>query len=271
MVVRNPRMGVGTSVAALLLLGAAFAPWIAGISPQKVDFSASLQSPSLHHIAGTDLTGRDLFSRTVFGSRIAFAVGAFTLLITTTIGLLFGTIAGYTGGRTDQAIMRVADAMLAFPPLILMVVIAGAIGPGITNVIIAIGLTFSPITARVVRAEVIRTKALPFVESARTVGAGDICIALRHIIPNAVSPLIVLASSQTAAAILAEAGVSYLGLGVRPPTPSWGAMMFDGQRYFLQSPWVLLVPGLAASIAILGLNLLGDGLRDALDPRMRTR
>ncbi|MDQ2785475.1 MAG: ABC transporter permease, partial [Chloroflexota bacterium] len=223
--------------------------------------------PSLAHPFGMDEVGRDMLSRTIYGARIAMLVGLAATGLSLVIGVLIGAVAGYFGGFVDALLSRIVDALIAFPLLVLLIAIAAALGPSLRNVILIIGATVWGQYARVVRAEVLSLREREFVTAARTVGATDSRIIIRHIIPNVLGPIIVLASLSVAGIILLEAALSFLGLGVQPPTPSWGSMLSAGRTYILTYPHIAFFPGLAIVVTVLGFNLLGDGLRDALDPR----
>jgi len=267
---RNPRMIVGGTIVLAWLFVAAFAPFIAPYDPIKVNVIDSLQAPSWTHWLGTDDLGRDVFSRVLWGSRISLSVG----LISVTIGLLVGTslglAAGYLGGKFDLLIMRGIDALLAFPALILAIAITSALGPQIQNAMIAIGIVAIPAYARLTRGQVLAVRAREFIVAARTIGASPLRIVLRHIFPNVMNALIVQATLSTAFAILAEAALSFLGLGPQPPYPSWGQDINYSQRYLPNLKWWMSVgPGIAIFTAVFAFNFLGDALRDALDPRLR--
>ena len=265
------------SAAALIVIGlmvlmAIFAPWIAPHKPDAVDFTAVLEGPSGDHLLGTDNLGRDVLSRTIYGARVSLQVGIIAVSIALIIGTLLGLVAGYLNGSfIDSLIMRCMDALLAFPTLVLALAITAALGPSLTNVMIAVRVVGIPAYARLIRGQVLSVGQREYVEAARTVGVSDARIVWRHILPNVTAPLIVQASIGVAFAILAEASLSFLGLGVQPPTPSWGGMLSVGKDYLQYAAWMAIVPGAAIFLVVLAFNFLGDGIRDALDPYLRHR
>lgn len=250
-------------IALLAILSPLFAPY----DPYAIETSTRGAAPSLAHPFGIDEVGRDMLSRVIYGSRVAMIVGLSATGISLVIGVMVGAIAGYFGGFVDALLMRIVDALTAFPLLVLLIAMAAALGPSLRNVVLIIGITVWGQYARVVRAEVLSLREREFVTAARTVGASDRRIIVRHILPNVLGPIIVLASLSVAGIILLESALSFLGLGTQPPTPSWGSMLAAGRTYILTYPHIALFPGLAIVITVLGFNLLGDGLRDALDPR----
>lgn len=256
---------------AALLLGVVLAvvllPLLLDLQPNRSQMRLRLQAPRLDILFGTDSFGRDLFARVVVGAQISLVVGFVTVLITGVFGTLIGLLAGYVR-RIDNLIMRVMDALMAFPAVLLAIGIAAALGPSLLNVMIALGITYTPRTARIVRSSVLVVRELDYVEAARAAGAGHLRLVFGHILPNCMSPLLVQLTFIFAYAILAEAALSFLGVGPPPPTPTWGAIIADGRSLIREAPWICLFPGLAISATVLGLNLIGDGLRDALDPRM---
>ena len=267
---RNPRMIVGGLIVVAWMLAALFAPVVAPYDPIQVDVTQSLEPPSPQHWLGTDDLGRDVLSRVIWGARVSLSVG----LISVSIGLLCGTslglAAGYLGGKFDLFAMRAIDALLAFPALILAIGITSALGPQIQNAMIAIGIVAIPAYARLTRGQVLAVRARDFIVAARTIGASPLRIVLRHILPNVMNALIVQATLSTAFAILAEAALSFLGLGPQPPYPSWGQDINYSQRYLANLKWWMSVgPGIAIFTAVFAFNFLGDALRDALDPRLR--
>lgn len=254
----------------MLLLTAVFAPALAPYDPIQVVPSRSLQPPSAQHWFGTDDLGRDVFSRVVWGSRVSLSVGAISVSIGFLVGVTVGLLAGYFGGAVDLVAMRVIDALLAFPALVLAIAITAALGPQIQYAMIAIGVVAIPAYARLTRGQVLSVRELDFVTAARTIGAPPLRIVVRHIFPNVTNPLIVQATLATAFAILAEATLSFLGLGSQPPNPSWGSDINYSQRYLANQMWWMSAgPGLAIFLAVFSFNFLGDALRDALDPRLR--
>jgi peptide/nickel transport system permease protein len=267
---RNPRMIVGGFIVLAWLFIAAFAPIIAPFDPIKVNVIDSLQPPNATHWLGTDDLGRDVFSRVLWGSRISLSVGLISVSIGLLVGTSLGLAAGYLGGKFDLIIMRGIDALLAFPALILAIAITSALGPQIQNAMIAIGIVAIPAYARLTRGQVLAVRAREFIVAARTIGCSPLRIVMRHILPNVMNALIVQATLSTAFAILAEAALSFLGLGPQPPYPSWGQDINYSQRYLANLKWWMSVgPGIAIFTAVFAFNFLGDALRDALDPRLR--
>ncbi len=266
--VRRPGALVGAAVVLLFVVTALVAPVIAPYAPDEVT-RARREAPSASHLFGTDELGRDVFSRVVFGARVSLRVGLVSIGIALTGGILLGVVAGYFGGWTDALIMRAMDIMLAFPGILLAIAIVAILGPSLFNVMIAVGIEAIPVYARTARASTLSVKEQEYVAGARSMGAGHGRILLRHILPNIIAPLIVLATIGVAGSILAAAGLSYIGLGAQPPTPEWGAMLNSSRTYLRDSWWMATFPGLAIMLVVLGLNLFGDGLRDILDPRLR--
>jgi peptide/nickel transport system permease protein len=260
---------VGLIVIALLILVAIFAPVLAPQSPTDQSFIDKLQGPSSAHWMGTDEFGRDILSRVIYGSRVALRVGLLPVVIALLIGVTAGLAAGYYGGPTDQVLMRLADILLAFPWLLLAIGIVAILGPGINNVIIAVAIIYIPAFARIVRASVLSIKSREYVEAARVIGLRDTRIIARHILRNAWAPIIVLATLSIGQAIIYAAGLSFIGLGTQPPAADWGVMLKSGHEFLRDSPWLGIFPGLAILVTVLAFNLFGDGLRDALDPRIR--
>ena len=262
------------AVAALVLLGlvfmALFAELIAPYGPLEQDYRAVLTAPTRDHIMGTDNLGRDIWSRIIHGSRISLAVGIGAVTIGTFMGMCVGLASGYAGRTFDLVTQRVMDAWLAFPGLIFVLTIIAALGPGLKQTIFAIGIGFIPATSRIVRSSVLSLKERDYVEAARTIGAGNVRIASRHILPNLMPTVIILSSISMAGAVLAEATLSFLGVGVPPPAPAWGSMLSGTARvYFLSAPWFAIWPGVFISLTVLSWNLAGDAVRDILDPRLR--
>ena len=266
---RNRLALAGLWVVLVIVAVAAFAPWIAPHSPIKPDFFNTLKAPASGHLMGTDDLGRDVLSRVIFGTRISLLAGVISVGIAVLIGLPLGLISGFYRGRMDDVLMRVTDAMLSFPFLVLALALVAVLGAGLDRAMIAIGIVFMPAFIRLSRGQVLSEREANYVEAARALGAGDGRIIWKHILPNILSPMLVQASLSTAAAITAEATLSFLGLGTQPPTPSWGSMLNFAQAYLSTAPWMAVYPGLAIFITVLALNLLGDGLREALDPRLR--
>ncbi|MCL2839797.1 MAG: ABC transporter permease [Defluviitaleaceae bacterium] len=273
---RNPIALVGMGIIILQILLAVFADVIApgdGWSPgfNMQDWGNSRQFPSAENWFGTDHLGRDVFNRIVHGSRISLQVGAVVVSISMIIGVTLGAVAGFFGGVADNIIMRIIDIILAVPNILLAIAISAALGPSLVNVMIAVGVGAIPAYARQVRAQVVSLREQEFVEAARSIGASNFRLIRRHIMPNAMSPIIIEATMGFATAIAVAAALSFIGLGLEPPTPEWGAMLSDGRRYMLAGYWhMTLFPGLAIAFVIFGINMMGDGLRDALDPKLRS-
>jgi len=266
---RNRLALAGLVVLAAVVAAALLAPWLAPAPPFRTDFNNLLRPPGPGHPLGTDDLGRDLLSRVIFGARTSLAAGVISVGIAVAAGLPLGLLAGYYGGRLDDLLMRLTDAMLSFPLLVLALAVAAVLGAGLEKAMVAIGIVFMPGVIRLARGQVLSEREQQYVEAARATGASDARILWRHILPNVLSPLLVHASLSTAAAITAEAALSFLGLGTQPPTPSWGSMLNVAQAYLGTAPWMAFWPGLAIFCTVLALNLVGDGLREALDPRLR--
>lgn len=266
---KNKLAMTGVLIIIIMTIIAIFADFIAPYDYAEQNLSSSLQFPSKSHIFGTDEFGRDIFSRLIFGSRISLAVGFIAVGIAVIIGGILGSVAGFYGGVIDNFIMRCMDVLLSIPPILLSIAILAALGPGLMNLMIATGISAIPGYARIVRASVLSIKEQEFVEAARAVGSTDIRIIIKHIIPNCLAPLMVQATLGMASAILTAAGLSFIGLGVQPPTPEWGAMLSGGRGFIRDYPYITFFPGLAIAMTIFGLNVLGDGLRDALDPKLK--
>lgn len=268
--VKRNRLAFGGGLLVLtVFIIALFAPMIAPYDPSKIDIKNILVSPSSQHLFGTDDLGRDVLSRMIWGSRVSLAVGFVAIGIATVIGILLGSISGYYGGIIDSAIMRLVDIMLSIPTIFLILVVIAILEPSIFNIMIVIGLTSWMEPARLIRAEFIAIKEREFVTAARALGASDSRIIFRHILPNGISPILVSATMGIGGAVLLESGLSFLGLGVQPPTPSWGSLLTSGKDNIEIAWWLSAFPGLAILITVLGYNLLGEGIRDALDPRQR--
>ena len=258
---------LGFAVVVFFVLLALLAPWIAPYDPVATNWSAIRGAPSAAHWFGGDELGRDVLSRIVWGARASILAGVVSVSISLALGVPIGMLAGYVGRWVDALISRITDAMLACPFLILAIALAAFLGPSLTNAMIAIGISATPVFIRLTRAQVLNAKAEDYVEAARALGNPHLRIALRHIFPNIVAPLIVQATLAIAAAVIAEASLSFLGLGQQPPAPSWGSMLNTARNYVDQAPWMAIWPGLSIFLLVLSFNLLGDGLRDALDPR----
>jgi peptide/nickel transport system permease protein len=259
---------VGVTIVALLVVCAITAPWISPYDPTRQRLLEALQPPSAEHLLGTDENGRDVLSRILYGARVSLSAGLISVSIAVCLGVISGLVSGYFGGQVDNVIMRIMDALLAFPTLVLALAITATLGPGLRNAMIAIGIVGTPIFARLTRGQVLSVREREFVEAARTLGARHGRIMLRHILPNVMAPLIVQMSLSVAVAILAEATLSFLGLGVQPPEPSWGSMVSRGKDYLDLAPWLAFAPGAAILLAVMGFNFVGDAIRDALDPRL---
>jgi peptide/nickel transport system permease protein len=260
----------GGVVLLLLVLGALFADVLAPFDPTEQIPKASLQPPSRTYLLGTDVFGRDIFSRILFGGRISLRIGLVSVGIAATSGIVLGLIAGYFGRGIDAVTMRVMDMLPALPGILLALVIVAVLGPSITNVMISVGVSVIPVFTRVVRGSVLSAREAAYVEAARVVGCPSHLILRRHLLPNIVAPVMVLATLNVAWAIIVGASLSYLGVGVQPPSPEWGAMLSDGRDYLRGQWWIATFPGLAIFVTVLSMNLVGDGLREALDPRMST-
>jgi len=259
----------GFSLVFLVFLAAILAGVLSSYDPLTMVVSDRMKSPSASHLMGTDNFGRDIFSRVLHGARLSLEVGAAVMLLTVAAGILLGLLAGYFP-RLDGPVMRVMDAMMAFPAILFGIAIMAVLGPKTVNVVIALSVVYAPRTVRIVRASVLATKQLDYVEAVRAQAAGHLRILFRHILPNCLSPLVVQATFNFAYAVLAEASLSFVGAGAPPPTPSWGNILSEGRIYMQNAPWITIFPGLAIALTVLGLNLAGDGLRDILDPRMKT-
>jgi len=266
---RDPRAWFGVAVVVLIVLLAVLAPLVSHGDPLAIDLVNQLQGPSRQHWLGTDIQGRDVWARLVYGSRISLTAGIVSQAIALTLGLTLGLTAGYKGGWVDEVVMRLADVTLAFPTLLLLIAMAAALQPSLIVVFFTIGVVGWAAMARLVRGQVLVVRQLEYVHASKALGARDTRIVLQHVLPNVVAPILIAATLGVAAAIMAEASLSFLGLGVQPPTPSWGAMIADGRdlNQLRHAPWTSVSPGIAIGAAVLGFNLLGDALRDALDPR----
>ena len=266
---RHPGGMLGFVMLATLVLLAVFAPAVAPYDPLKVDPINAMLPPSSEHWMGTDTLGRDQLSRVIFGARISLRLGIVSVGIAMSLGVLLGVLAGYLGGRVDATIMRVVDILLAFPSLVLALIAVFALGPGLTNAMIAVGISSIPAYARITRAEVLSAKENLYVQSAQALGAPAGSVMFRHILPNIIAPNIVMGALGTGSAILAGAALSFLGLGAQAPTPEWGLMLSQGRGFMSLAWWLTVFPGLGIMATVMSMNLLGDGLRDVLDPRLR--
>jgi ABC-type dipeptide/oligopeptide/nickel transport system permease subunit len=265
----DPRAWFGIGVVVLMVVAAVAAPLVARHDPIAIDLANQLRSPSATHWLGTDVQGRDVWARLVYGARVSLAAGIISQSIALTLGITLGLLAGFYGRWLDEIVMRLADVTLAFPTLLLLIAMVAALQPSLVVVFVTIGIVGWAGMARLVRGQVLVVRELEYVQAVRALGAGDFRIIARHVLPAVVAPVVIAATLGVAAAIMAESALSFLGLGVQPPTPSWGAMIADGRdlSQLRNAPWTSLFPGLAIGLAVLGFNLLGDSLRDAMDPR----
>ena len=266
---RNRGAVFGLAVLLGVVLLGGLAPVLAPFDPLAQGVGTPLQPPSLGHWAGTDSFGRDVLSRIIYGARIALVVGVVSVALAMLVGVTLGLVAGYYGGWLDVVIMRVMDGLFAFPIIILAIAMMAIMGFGVTNVIVAVAVGFVAPFARVTRGDVLAVKEEPYVEAARLAGVASPAVILRHVLPNVLAPIIVQAALRVSGAIITEAGLSFLGLGPPPPTPVWGSMIAEGRNFIVMAPHISTIPGIALMVTIVGLNLLGDGLRDTLDPRLR--
>jgi peptide/nickel transport system permease protein len=266
---RRPSSLLAAAIVGAFIAVAAGAPRLAPFDPIATDFAAVRKAPSALHRLGTDEVGRDVLSRLIWGARASLVAGLIPVAIAVTISVPLGLLSGYAGGWVDDLIMRLTDAMLAIPFLIVAIALAAFLGPSLGNAMIAIGIATLPVFVRLARGTVLAVKAEEYIEAARALGGSPPRIAFGHVLPNMLPPLLIQSSLTVAAAIIAEASLSFLGLGQQPPAPSWGSMLNSAQRYLSQAPWMALYPGLAIFVIVVALNVLGDGLRDVLDPRHR--
>jgi peptide/nickel transport system permease protein len=264
------RLGpLGVVVMIVAIAVALFAPLISPYNPLKQDLGNTLARPDRAHLMGTDNVGRDVLSRMIWGTRVSLLAGFGSVALAMVTGGLLGLLAGYAGGRTDGLVMRVMDAVLSFPPLVLALALGAVLGAGLTGVVIALGVVYTPTFARLMRGQVLTITARDYVEAARALGAPGWRVAWHHVLPNAAAPIVIQASLSVAFAILAEASLSFLGLGIQPPGASWGSMINAGRGYLQQAPWIVFWPGTALFVTVVGLNFVGDAVREALDPRLR--
>jgi peptide/nickel transport system permease protein len=269
---RKPLGALGLAIVLVIIAAGICADWIAPFDPEENDFNAMMQAPNLVHLFGTDQFGRDIFSRLVFGARTAMLVGFGAAVGGGLIGLVLGVASAYFGGWFDLGFQRVLDVLMAFPLIILALAVVSVFGSGVFNVMIAITIPLIPRCGRVVRASALAVREVPYVDAARALGFGDARIILRHMVPNVVAPFLILLSAFVGQAILAEAGLSYLGLGVQEPVAAWGLMLQgSAEDYATTAPWIAIFPGLAIVLTVLGISLFGDALRDAIDPKLRDR
>jgi peptide/nickel transport system permease protein len=269
---RNRAATVGMVILLTICLTAAFAPWVAPYDPIQIKLSMKLKPPSFEHLMGTDHFGRDVFSRMLWGGRTSLSVGLLVVGFAFVLGVPLGLASGYFGGKVDNVLMRLVDAFLTFPPLLLAVALVGLLGPDIKNVMLALGLVQAPILARMVRGSTLAVREDVYVTAARALGASPLRIVLSHLLRNMVSPIVVQLTVVFAAAVVSEASLSFLGFGTQPPAPSWGRDMSEARRFLGDAPWMFLAPTSIIAVCVLSINFMGDGLRDALDPRAwRTR
>jgi peptide/nickel transport system permease protein len=269
---RQPLGTAGLVIVLVMFAAGAMAGWIAPYDPEANDFAAMMEAPSWAHLLGTDQLGRDIFSRLVFGARTALLVGFSSAVVGGVIGLVLGVTSAYFGGWFDLVFQRVLDVLMAFPLIILALAVVAVFGTGVFNVIIAITIPLVPRCGRVVRASALAVREVPYVDAARALGFSHTRIVLRHMVPNVIAPFLILLSAFVGQAILAEASLSYLGLGVQEPVPAWGLMLQGGaEEYATTAPWIAVFPGVAIMLTVLGISLFGDALRDAIDPKLRDR
>jgi peptide/nickel transport system permease protein len=266
---RNPGAMIGAAIVAILITVAFLAPWLAPYDPFMMGAGRRLQPPSWAYPFGTDEFGRDIFSRVLHGSRLTLMVGAIAVGISLTSGLLIGMIGGYIGGWIERILMRSVDVMFSFTEILIALAAVAILGPTLKNAMIAVGVAAIPFYARIAYAQVIVEKNRPYFEAAVGAGAGHFRLTVRHLLPNVIPPLIVVATLGMSTAMLAAAGLSFLGLGAQPPLPEWGLMLSQGRDYITRAPWITTIPGVAIAVTVLGFNLLGDGIREALDPGQR--
>jgi peptide/nickel transport system permease protein len=266
---KNPIIPAGVIIILFVIFVGILAPILSTHSPRKMHPRDRRSAPSTEYLLGTDRLGRDILSRMIYGTRVSLVIGVMAVSVAMIIGVSIGLVGGYYGGKLDEVLMRLMDIIFSFPDLLLAIALIAVTGPGIENIIFVVGFVRIPRFARIVRSSVLSIKAKEYVEAARAISKSNIGIMWHHILPNCIAPLTVEASLSIATAIITESALSFLGLGVRPPIPSWGQMIADGRSELFTAPWIVLFPGMAIMITVLGYNLLGDGLRDALDPRMK--
>ena len=267
---RSPAVAIGLAIMVGVILVAVGAPLLAPYEP-AAQIARPLQPPTTAgHLLGTDEVGRDVLSRLVHGARISLYVGALAVAIALLIGATSGVIAGFYGGWVDNVLMRVMDVLFSLPAIVLAIAITSVLGPNLTNAMVAIGIVYAPTFARIARGPTLRVVKLPYIEAAHAIGVPNLRIMLRHVLPNISAPLLVQTTVSLSTAILTESALSFLGVGTQPPSPSWGLMLSAARQFMLIDPWIAILPGLAIAVTVLGFNLLGDGLRDLLDPRIRT-
>ena len=268
---KNKLAMLGLAILVVMVALAVCADWIADYDTNVtgMNMAERLQTPSAKHWFGTDSYGRDVFARIIHGSRLSLSLSIFAMLAAVAIGSIIGAIAGYYGGRVDDVLMRLMDILLALPPMLMSISIVAALGHSMVNLMIALSLAYIPVFARVIRSSILTVKGQEFIEAAKACGTSNARIILRHIIPNAIGPIIVQATLAMGSTILIISSLSFMGMGIQPPQPEWGTMLYEGRDLIRTSPYLVIFPGIAIALAVLSLNLLGDGLRDALDPRMK--
>ena len=269
---KNKLAMLGLAILVVMVALAVCADWIADYDTNVtgMNMAERLQTPSAKHWFGTDSYGRDVFARIIHGSRLSLSLSIFAMLAAVAIGSIIGAIAGYYGGRVDDVLMRLMDILLAIPPMLMSISIVAALGHSMVNLMIALSLAYIPVFARVIRSSILTVQGQEFIEAAKACGTSNARIILRHIIPNAIGPIIVQATLAMGSTILIISSLSFMGMGIQPPQPEWGTMLYEGRDLIRTSPYLVIFPGIAIALAVLSLNLLGDGLRDALDPRMKT-
>lgn len=267
--IKNPMAIAGIILVALLCFGAIFAPVLTKYSSTKIDMVNAFSSPSLEHLAGTDDLGRDIFTRLLYGSRYSILLGVVSTFLALLVGVVIGSISGYFGGRVDNIIMRILDVVQSMPGLLFAIVISAVLGAGFVQTIIALSVASIPGMARMMRANILSVRDMEYIEAARSIKCSNGRIIMKHVIPNALSPMIVTTANQISSNILMATGLSYIGLGVQPPTPEWGAMLTAGRNYITSAPHMVLFPGIFICLFTMGFNLFGDALRDALDPTLK--
>ena len=268
---KNKLAMLGLAILVVMVVLAVCADWIADYDTNVtgMNMAERLQTPSAKHWFGTDSYGRDVFARIIHGSRLSLSLSIFAMLAAVAIGSIIGAIAGYYGGRVDDVLMRLMDILLAIPPMLMSISIVAALGHSMVNLMIALSLAYIPVFARVIRSSILTVKGQEFIEAAKACGTSNARIILRHIIPNAIGPIIVQATLAMGSTILIISSLSFMGMGIQPPQPEWGTMLYEGRDLIRTSPYLVIFPGIASALAVLSLNMLGDGLRDALDPRMK--
>ena len=266
---KSPTAAIGTAIVITVMLSGIFAPWIAPYDPIKTDLYSRLKPPSREHLLGTDNVGRDVLSRIIWGARVSLKVGVISVGIGMIIGVILGLVGGYFGGMVEKSIFSIVDLLLSMPSLLLAIAIVATLGPGIWQVMTAVGISLIPIFARVTRGSVLTVKEQNYVLAAKALGASKIDIMVRHILPNILTPIIVMATLNCAFAIIMEVALSFLGIGIQPPEPTWGLILSNGWQQMRYATWISTFSGIAITITVLGFNLLGDGLRDLMDPTMR--